>query len=405
MMQNIGTDKKNKSEVVYTYIIEEMEMTIMNKDKNVEEKINACWLHAMYGVKRQKKHELLAFAGTVSEILALPKEQLKQFLTEKEMERWKWHEQHTNRYQMWEWLCENQIGFIYCEEEEFPQKMIGMPDMPFGLYYKGKLPDELKPSVAIVGARKNSEYGSVMADYFGRELANAGVEIISGMAMGIDGIGQKAALKAGGYSCGVLGCGVDIVYPLSNQNLYEQLLWQGGIVSEYPPGTQPLPLLFPQRNRIISALADVILVVEAREKSGTLITVDMALEQGRDVYVIPGRSTDALSMGCNKLLRQGAIAAITPQDILADMKWLNEETGEKQEAFYERRFVNLSETAQYILQFLDVTPRTQDDIMNKLYEKNCHYTIPQVCQGLFELELQGIAKRTAGLYSLSVTKL
>lgn len=372
---------------------------------NIEEKINACWLHSMYGVKRQKKHELLAYAGTVSEVLALPKEYLKQFLTEKELERWEWHEQHTNRYQMWEWLCDRQIQFTFCEEESFPQKMLGMPDMPFGLYYKGKLPDDKKPSVAIIGARKNSEYGRVMADYFAKELASAGVEIISGMAMGIDGISQKAALKAGGYSCAVLGCGVDIIYPPSNKNLYEQLLWQGGIISEYPPGTEPLPLLFPQRNRIISALSDVVLVVEAREKSGTLITVDMALEQGREVYVIPGRSIDALSMGCNKLLRQGAIAAITPQDLITDMKWQQEETTLKQEAFYERRFVNLSETAEQILQILDINPCTQDDIMRKLQQKNCHYTVPQVCQGLFELELQGISKRTGGLYSLSVTKL
>lgn len=373
--------------------------------ENVEEKIKACWLQAMYGVKRQKKHELLTFAGSVSEILKLPKDQLRQLLTDKEMERWQWHEKNTNRYQMWEWLCEKKIQFTYCEDSQFPKKLLGMPDMPFGLYYKGKLPDEAKPSVAMIGARKNSEYGRVMADCFARELANAGVEIISGMAMGIDGISQKAALKAGGYSCAVLGCGVDIVYPPSNKMLYEQLLWQGGIVSEYPPETKPLPLLFPQRNRIISALSDIVLVVEAREKSGTLITVDMALEQGREVYVIPGRSTDALSVGCNRLLRQGATAAITPKDLLTDMKWQQEETEIKQEAFYERRFVNLSETAERILQILDMIPCTQDDIINRLYQKNCHYTVSQVCQGLFELELQGIAKRTGGLYSLSVTKM
>lgn len=378
-------------------------MTKENKD--MEEKIKACWLHAMYGIKRQKKHELLAYAGSMNEVMALSKTQLKQFLTEKEIEKWEWHEQHVNRYQMWEQLCKKQIQFTYCEDAKFPQKMIGMPDLPFGLYYKGSLPDNAKPSVAIIGARKNSEYGRVMADYFAKELAGAGIEIISGMAMGIDGIGQKAALKEGGYSCAVLGCGVDIVYPPSNKALYEQLLWQGGIVSEYPPGTEPLPILFPQRNRIISALSDVILVVEAREKSGTLITVDMALEQGREVYVIPGRSTDALSMGCNKLLRQGAIAAITPQDLITDMKWQQEETTKKQEAFYERRFVNLSETAEQILQNLDFNPCTQDDIMRKLQQKNCHYTVPQVCQGLFELELQGIAKRTGGLYSLTVTKM
>jgi DNA processing protein len=136
------------------------------------------------------------------------------------------------------------------------------------------------------------------------------------MARGIDGIAQKAALDAGGKSYAVLGCGVDICYPEENRDLYERLQQQGGILSEYPPGMQPIAKLFPPRNRIISGLSDLVLVIEARKRSGTLITVDMALEQGREVYALPGRVSDALSDGCNRLIRQGAGPATCPEDIL-----------------------------------------------------------------------------------------
>ena len=140
--------------------------------------------------------------------------------------------------------------------------------------------------------------------------------MVSGMARGIDGIAQKAALEAGGASFAVLGCGVDICYPEENRELYDRLLQEGGILSEYPPGMPPEPKLFPPRNRIISGLSDLVLVIEARKKSGTLITVDMALEQGREVYALPGRVSDKLSDGCNRLIRQGAGVATCPEDIL-----------------------------------------------------------------------------------------
>jgi hypothetical protein len=136
------------------------------------------------------------------------------------------------------------------------------------------------------------------------------------MARGVDGIAQKAALDAGGRSFAVLGCGVDLCYPDENQALYDRLLEAGGILSEFPPGTPPDSKNFPQRNRIISGLADLVLVIEARKRSGTQITVDMALEQGREVFALPGRVSDALSDGCNRLIRQGAWIATCPEDVL-----------------------------------------------------------------------------------------
>lgn len=250
----------------------------------------------------------------------------------------------------------------------------------------------------MVGARKNSDYGQCMAEHFAERMAQNGVSVISGMAIGIDSYSQRAALRAGGASYAVLGCGADVVYPPSNRRLYEDLLEKGGVISEYPPKVQPLPKLFPQRNRIISALADAVLVVEAREKSGTLITVDMALEQGKEVYVVPGRCTDSLSRGCNKLLRQGAVAAIEPEDILEDMNWNCQIHAKK-----EKEPV-LSEIGQNVYEVLDILPHTQDEILDKLYKNNKKYTIAQLCQGLIELELAGIVQRTYGQYKLSKIK-
>ena len=168
----------------------------------------------------------------------------------------------------------------------------------------------------MIGARECSEYGIYVAKNFAKELGAHGIPVISGMARGIDSISQEAALQGGGRTYAVLGCGVDICYPKSSRRLYEQILERGGILSTFPPGTEPIKRLFPERNRIVSGLADVILVVEARQKSGTFITVDMALEQGREVYAIPGRLTDRLSDGCNLLLQQGALIAVSPKDLL-----------------------------------------------------------------------------------------
>lgn len=207
-------------------------------------------------------------------------------------------------------------GCVRRTDGAYPKRMSALRGMPKALYWRGSLPEEGKAAVAVIGARTCSPYGREMAQWFAGELAAAGVQIISGMARGVDGIAQRAALERGGKSFAVLGCGTDICYPKENKELYERLLAEGGIVSEHPAGTPPLACHFPTRNRIISALSDLVLVIEAREKSGTLITVDFALEQGRDVYVLPGRIGDSLSGGCNRLLRQGAGAALEPSDIL-----------------------------------------------------------------------------------------
>ena len=211
---------------------------------------------------------------------------------------------------------EQEIRYAVYDDAEYPDKLRYISDPPFGLYYYGHLPSNTHPSAAIVGTRMASAYGRDQARVFAREIAREVVQIISGMALGIDGVAGRGALDADGESFAVLGCGVDICYPKENMDLYGALMERGGILSEYPPGTEPARQFFPSRNRIISGLADVVLVIEAREKSGTLITVDRALEYGIDVFALPGRVSDKNSRGCNALIKQGAGIATCPGDIL-----------------------------------------------------------------------------------------
>lgn len=205
-------------------------------------------------------------------------------------------------------------------ERDYPARLLEIPDPPERLYVLGKLPEEKVPSVAIIGARECSEYGNYVAARLGECMGRNGIQVVSGMARGIDGIGQTAALDAGGSSFAVLGSGVDVCYPARNRRLYERLRERGGVLSEYPPGTPALSRNFPPRNRIVSGLADAVVVVEAREKSGTLITVDMALEQGKEVYAVPGRVTDALSSGCNRLVKLGAAVLLDPEELAEELR-------------------------------------------------------------------------------------
>ena len=207
---------------------------------------------------------------------------------------------------------------ILLTDREYPRRLLEIPQAPKQLYVRGKLPEEGVPSVAVIGARDCSYYGQEVAKRLGRLFGENGIQVISGMARGIDGIGQQAAVQAGGSSFAVLGCGADICYPRQNQDLYDRLCKQGGVISEYEWGTPPRAGYFPPRNRIVSGLADAVIVVEARKKSGTLITVDMALEQGKEVYAVPGRLVDDLSSGCNYLIKNGA-------GILLDMEEFMEE--------------------------------------------------------------------------------
>ncbi len=212
-------------------------------------------------------------------------------------------------------LGRKNISFVNADSVQYPDRLKRIYDYPYGLFFKGKMLENTKPSVAIVGARKCSLYGKKVAYEFAKAFAQMGIQVVSGMATGIDTAAHRGCLDGGGQTYAVLGSGVDVCYPAENIELYTNIEETGGIISEYPLKTQPSTWTFPLRNRIISGLADAVILVEAGKKSGSLITADQALEQNRDIYVIPGRITDAMSVGCNNLIKQGAQLILKPEDI------------------------------------------------------------------------------------------
>ena len=216
-----------------------------------------------------------------------------------------------------QYILRNKIELITYYDKEYPQKLKEIYDPPVALYIKGNKEILNDNGFAIVGCRNCSKYGEEIAKKFGYNIANKNLTVISGMAKGIDTYSHLGAIYAKGKTIAVVGCGLDQVYPLENKYLFQKIIETGGaIVSEYIVGTKPVAKNFPARNRIISGLSNGVIVVEAKEKSGTLITVDFALEQGKDIYAVPGNVNSENSTGTNELLKQGAIVITKIEDIV-----------------------------------------------------------------------------------------
>lgn len=374
-----------------------------------EEKAYIHWLYQAVGVGSRGFLRSLATLGTPRELYRLT---VSGALSEKVSERYEKKVAKMSEFSrgydvagMYGRMRERGIFLVTEDEPQFPERLSRIPDKPYALYFAGRLPQAEKRAVAVIGARECTAYGRYMAEQFGAAFAKAGIQVISGMARGIDGIGQTAALKEGGYSLGVLGCGVDICYPGENRELYETLLAAGGICSEYPPGTEPRAVLFPPRNRIISGLCDAVLVVEAREKSGTLITVDMALEQGREVYALPGRATDPLSGGCNRLIRQGAGLASSPEEVLEELMGGAGRglfAGSKGKAV-QGRLVFLEGVQGELWEILDFNPLPAQELQRRYEEKyGKTVALPILFKELLELCAGGYAGQVGGRYFMRI---
>ncbi len=214
---------------------------------------------------------------------------------------------------------EKNIRILTFRDAAYPNRLRNITDPPVVLYYKGHLPefDDL-PLIAVVGTRKATPYGLTAAKRMGYQIASCGGTVVSGMAYGIDGMAMQGALSAGGKVIGVLGCGVDVVYPISNRSLFADTERHGCLISEFAPGTEPFRWNFPKRNRIISGLSCGVLVIEAPEGSGALITARQAAEQGRDVFAVPGNIDMPTCAGSNALLRDGAIMASSGWDVVSE---------------------------------------------------------------------------------------
>jgi len=222
-----------------------------------------------------------------------------------------------------------------------------------------------------------------------RSLAEAGVQVVSGLAEGIDGAGHRGALDAGGDTYGILGCGVDICYPRHHFSMYLEIPERGGVISEFRPGEPPASRNFPMRNRIISGLSDAVIVVEARERSGSLITADCGLEQGKEIFAVPGRTTDALSRGCNELIRQGA-GIVTSADDVLDFFLIS---GEKKLRVHEKNENGLAKNEKMLYSCLDLQPKFIDRVVEE-----SGLSLGECLTLLLELELKGRIVQTANHY-------
>ncbi len=340
-------------------------------------KIYWYWLCNIPGIGRKKIEQLLLEYKTPEKIYNQEKigwfteKESTAFLESKKI---KW----VSRYKR---MLDAGIQAVTFEEEEYPKRLVCLEDRPYILYVKGKLPSDDIPTCGIVGARNCTRYGANFAREAGRLLGENGIQVISGMARGIDGESQSGALSGGGESFAVLGNGVDICYPPENRRLYEALLNQGGLISEFAPGTKSMATHFPMRNRIISALSDKLIVVEAKARSGSLITVDFALEQGKEVFGVPGRITDELSAGVNNILKLGAGVLTSPSDILLEYG----KNPAKSEGNCENKKFPLAERENMLYSKLDLQPKNLQTIIQET-----GLGITEVSDILLELEMKGL---------------
>ena len=282
-----------------------------------------------------------------------------------------------------------EIRCLRRRDAAFPPLLAAIHDPPARLYLRGSAAPELldRPAVAVVGARACSSYGRSVARTLARDLASSGLVVVSGMARGIDGDAHRGALEGGGPTVAVLGCGVDRDYPAAHAELARRIVEAGLVVSEYEPGIEPAPWRFPARNRIIAGLCRATLVVEARERSGALITADFALEEGREVLAVPGEITSSLSGGTNALLRLGATPVTCLEDVL-------EAYGIERAA---AAAVSFGATAETILARLGDGALTGDEVV-----RASGVDAGAGAAALIELELAGRVTLEDGVYRVAV---
>ena len=286
--------------------------------KDIQQKRYWIWLSLLRGLGSKRKQKLLEIFITPQTIYNLSREELLQIpgIGVKIVENIINQEIKKSVDKHIEYMNRNQIDIIPIKDKEYPEILKQIYDPPISIYIKGNKNILNNESIGIVGCRDVSDYGKKAAKYFSYNLAKQNINIVSGLAKGVDTYAHIGTLSTEGKTIAVVGNGLDTVYPCENSYLVNEIIENGGaIISEYPLGTKPEKMNFPARNRIISGMSKGIIVIEAKEKSGTLITVDFALEQGRDVYVVPGNINSINSIGTNDLIKQGAKMVTTYKDI------------------------------------------------------------------------------------------
>lgn len=275
------------------------------------------WLAQLPELSLRQKHQILERFSDAEELYFAEKEKLRD-LPETAVKALE-HKDLTEADKILQVCARKEIEVLIFTDEKYPHRLRNISDPPLVLYYRGQLPDwERQPLIAAVGTRKATPYGITAAKKLSRQMASCGGMVVSGCASGVDSAAMNGALEAGGVTVGVLGCGIDVIYPRTNRKLYADIVKEGCLISEYEPGSKPEPWHFPQRNRIMSGISNGVLVIEAPEKSGALITARCALEQGRDVFVVPGNIDAPSCAGSNALLQDGAMAVLSGWDVVKE---------------------------------------------------------------------------------------
>lgn len=270
-----------------------------------------------------------------------------------------------------EYILKENIVYISEEDNGYPEKLKNISDPPAGLFVKGELPD-ITNTLAVVGARRASDYGRTAAYRLSYDAALKGITIVSGMAKGIDTASHKGAIDAGGKTIAVLGSGFKEVYPKENMKLFNVIVSSGCVITEYMPDIKPFPMNFPIRNRIISGLSSSVLVVEACEKSGSLITASLAAEQGRDIYAVPGNIYSPYSRGTNKLIRDGAKIIIDSDDVLEEYLGLKETYNLSEDNNSEQLYNYLKKGTLTAEELSDITGLDISAVLSTLCILECH---------------------------------
>lgn len=347
------------------------------------------WFNNICGVGRKTMYRLLELFGNPNVIFEMADEEILPYLNDEKTRVAYIQSKNTGKIEYeYEELLKRKIRFLYPGHLEYPKKYHEIMDAPLGLYLKGRMPNDNQKAIAIIGARNCTRYGMEMARFFGRELANCKVAVISGLARGVDGMAHAGALEVQGYTIGIVGGGIDQIYPKENYDLFMKMEKSGGILSESNVGVVPSAGLFPQRNRLIAGLCDGILVVEAMERSGTFITVDQGLEQGKEIFAIPGRITDSKSVGCNDLIKLGAHAVTSVEDVLEILN-----VNEKNTRIHSRKMLLscgsskmlLAPREKIVYSCLRIEPRYLDDIIGE-----AKIAPQEVCKILNQLSLAGV---------------
>jgi len=296
---------------------------------------------------------------------------------------------------LWERIEKQGIKILTWQDESYPQRLKEIDQPPPVLYIRGNyLPDDLF-AVAIVGTRRVTPYGRQITEELSAFLAANGITVISGLARGVDAIAHQSTLKAGGRSIGVLGSGVDKIYPPEHRGLAEQMMERGAIISDYAPGTPPDASNFPPRNRIISGLSLAVVVIEAGETSGALITSEFAAEQGREIFAVPGSILAPQSKGTNKLIQQGALPLLSVNDLMQALDLTR--VGEHKAA---RKIIPADETEARLMNVLGNEPLHVDEIRNQ-----SELPIEKVSAALALMELKGMVRQVGGMNYVAVREI